>query len=315
MSAHGSNRHSEIYRELRPTMFSIAYRMLGSVSEAEDVVQDAFVRLQRADPDEIAQPQAYMATVTTRLAIDRLRAARNAREEYIGPWIPEPLVADVPGPADSAETADSLSLAFLVLLESLSPVERAVFLLREVFGYGYEAIAGIVGKTEDNCRQVATRARRHLEARKPRFEASYKHREEMVRQFLAACEEGDTAALVDLLAADVEMYGDGGGKAPALGKPVFGRDRVARVLLGFSAQAAALQARAKVVDVNGQPGAMFLDGEGRLINVVSLDIADGQIGTVRSIVNPDKLRHLGPLTDVGALVRSLATRNRAGTAP
>jgi RNA polymerase sigma-70 factor (ECF subfamily) len=291
-------------------MFSIAYRMVGSVSEAEDIVQEAFVRLQGAREDEIKSARAYVATITTRLAIDHLRSARVRREQYVGSWIPEPLVAEAPGPGEVAETADSLSLSFLVLLESLSPVERAVFLLRDVFAYDYELISQVVDRSEENCRQIATRARRHLEARKPRFEASYQQREELTRKFLAACEEGDTAGLIDLLAADVAMYGDGGGKAPAIARPLFGRDSVARIVLTLTSQARRLGLRARLVDVNGQPGAVFVDEADRLINVVALDIVGGQIQTVRSIVNPDKLRHLGPLADVPQLLR----RRRSDTA-
>jgi RNA polymerase sigma-70 factor (ECF subfamily) len=202
-----------------------------------------------------------------------------------------------------AETADSLSLSFLVLLESLSPVERAVFLLHDVFGYDYGVVAEVVHRSEQNARQIATRARRHLETRKPRFEASYRRREELTRKFLSACEAGDTEELIDLLAADVAMYGDGGGKAPAIARPIFGRDEVSRVVLALTRQARELGLRARLVDVNGQPGAVFLDQEDRLVNVVALDILGGQIQTVRSIVNPDKLRHLGPVADVKELLR------------
>jgi RNA polymerase sigma-70 factor, ECF subfamily len=299
------------FQELRPLMFSIAYRMTGSVSEAEDIVQEAFVHLQGAAGEEIKSPRAYVATITTRLAIDYLRSARVKREQYVGSWLPEPLVADAPGPGDVAETADSLSLSFLVLLESLTPVERAVFLLREVFGYDYQLVAEVVNRSEENCRQILSRARGHLEARKPRFETSYQQREKLTREFLAACEQGDTAQLIDLLAADVAMYGDGGGKAPAIPAPIFGRERVSRVVLALTAQARQLGLRPRLVDVNGQPGAVFVDLQARLVNVVSLDIVHGQIQTVRSIVNPDKLRHLGPVADVKELLRG---RHRAGGA-
>jgi RNA polymerase sigma-70 factor (ECF subfamily) len=300
-----------VFQELRPLMFSIAYRMVGSVSEAEDIVQEAFVSLQGAREAEIKSLRAYVATITTRLAIDYLRSARVRRERYVGSWLPEPLVADAPGPGDVAETADSLSLSFLVLLESLSPVERAVFLLHDVFGYDYDVVADVVHRSEQNARQIATRARRHLEARKPRFEASYQQREELTRKFLTACEAGDTGELIDLLAADVAMYGDGGGKAPAIPRPIFGRDEVSRVVLALTRQARELGLRSRLVDVNGQPGAVFLDQDDRLVNVVALDILGGQIQTVRSIVNPDKLRHLGPVADVKELLRR---RHRSGGA-
>jgi len=297
---------NEVYEELRPRLFSIAYRMVGSVSEAEDIVQEAFLRFRRvsAEEVEIDSPKAYLSAVTTRLSIDHLRSARVRRERYFGEWLPEPLLSDTGADAaQHGETADSLSLAFLVLLESLSPVERAVFLLHDVFAYGYDEIAQVVGKSEENCRQLATRARRHVEARKPRFEASRRQREELARRFFAACEEGDTEGLLRLLAADVVVYGDGGGKAPSWPRPIYGRERVARLFVGIGAQAQKLGVRSRPVEVNGQPGAVFLDPEGRLTNVMSLDIADGLVQTVRSIINPEKLRHLGPLADVRALLR------------
>jgi RNA polymerase sigma-70 factor, ECF subfamily len=277
-------------------MFSIAYRMLGSASEAEDIVQEAFLRLHResAKGTAIESPKAYLSAITTRLSIDHLRSARVRRERYVGTWLPEPVVTDdVP---EHAETADSLSMAFLVLLESLSPVERAVFLLREVFDYDYDEIAKVVGKSEDNCRQISVRARRQVEAKKPRFEASRKRREELAQRFFDAVTNGDTEAFIGLLAADVVAYGDGGGKAPAFPRPVFGRDRVARVFAeGARLFAARLGASAmRLAVINGQPGALFLNREGRPVLAVSLDIADGLVQTIRGISNPEKLGHLGP---------------------
>ena len=228
----------ELYRDLRPYAFAIAYRMLGSVSEAEDVVQDAFVRLHRAAPDDIQSPKAYLATVTTRLAIDALRSARTRRESYLGPWLPEPLLTDpAAGPDAVAETADSLSMAFLVVLETLSPVERAVFLLHDVFAYDYAEIAEIVGKTEANCRQLATRARKHVEAGRPRFETSAEQRSELAQRFFAAVAGVDMDGLVSLLAGDAAFYGDGGEKGTGLKVPVLGRDAVARVVLGLTRRA------------------------------------------------------------------------------
>ncbi len=280
------------YEDPRPLMLSIAYRMVGSFSEAEDIVQDAFVRLATVE-DTVESPKAWLTTVTTRLCIDHLRSARVRREQYPGTWLPEPLLADpAPDAAERAETADTLSLALLVVLESLSPVERAVFLLREVFDYGYGEIAEIVDKSEDNCRQLVVRARRHVDARRPRFEPSREQREELARRFFAAVEEGETEPLVELLAADVAFYGDGGGKAPAIGKPMFGRDRVASLLLGFSRVAARQGATVQLVDVNGQPGALALNADGSLIAVMALDIVDGRIATIRSIPNPDKIAHI-----------------------
>jgi RNA polymerase sigma-70 factor (ECF subfamily) len=285
----------DAYQELRPLLFSIAYRMVGSVSEAEDLVQEAYLRFHRAVTGgaEVASPKAYLSTATTRLAIDHLRSARVRRERYVGTWLPEPLVTGGEAdPADHAETADSLSLAFLVLLERLSPVQRAVFLLREVFGYGYAEIAGLVGRSEDNCRQIAARARRHVEAGRPRFEVSRGQREELARRFFAAIERGDTDGLVGLLAADAVLYGDGGGKAPALATPVRGAERVARLLLGLARRARAEGMRFRPAEINGHPGLLTFDPDGGMLGVFALDIADGKVRTVRSIVNPDKLRHL-----------------------
>jgi RNA polymerase sigma-70 factor, ECF subfamily len=289
------SRVSELYEELRPLMFSIAYRMLGSASEAEDIVQEAFLRFHRESGrgTAIESPKAYLSAITTRLSIDHLRSARVRRERYVGTWLPEPVLTDdVP---QHAETADSLSMAFLVLLESLTPVERAVFLLREVFEYGYEEIATVVGKSEENCRQIAVRARRQVEAKKPRFEASRKRREELARRFFDAMGKGDTDGLVGLLAADVVAYGDGGGKAPAHPRPVYGRDRVVRLLVAstrFGGERLGLSGM-RSATINGQPGALFFNVEGRPLGAVTLDIADDQVQTIRAVSNPEKLAHLG----------------------
>jgi RNA polymerase sigma-70 factor (ECF subfamily) len=296
------------FESLRPTLFSLAYRMLGSVSEAEDIVQEAFLRQQRAlsQGAEIDSPKAFLSAVVTRLSIDHLRSARARREVYVGEWLPEPLLTDDDpklDPADHAEQADSLSLAFLVLLEQLTPVERAVFLLHDVFGYGYDEIAETVGKSEQNCRQLATRARRRVEEQKPRFEASREERERLATRFFAAVSDGDMEALVEMLAADVVVYGDGGGKAPSWPRPIFGRDRVSRLFAGWGRQLAATGISLQLHEVNGQPGAVMLDPQQRIINVFSLDIADGVVQTIRSVINPDKLGHLGPLADVRALLR------------
>ena len=295
----------DAYQELRPLLFSIAYRMVGSASEAEDLVQEAFLRFHRAVAGgaEVASPKAYLSAVTTRLAIDHLRSARARREQYVGDWLPEPLVTgEAADPAVHAETADSLSLAFLVLLERLSPVQRAVFLLHEVFGYGYAEIAGLVGRSEDNCRQIAARARRHVEAGRPRFEASRRQREELARRFFAAVDQGDTEGLVGLLATDAVLYGDGGGKAPALAAPLHGAERVARFLVGLARRGRAAGIGYAPAEINGHPGLLTLDPDGRLLGVLALDIADGRVQTVRSIINPDKLRHLGPVGDLAALL-------------
>jgi RNA polymerase sigma-70 factor, ECF subfamily len=286
-----------LYRELRPFVFSIAYRMLGTASEAEDVVQESFLRLHRAGADEIRAPKSFLATVATRLSIDRLRSARARREQYFGTWLPEPIVTDDKLEArDEAETADSLSLAFLVLLESLTPVERAVFLLRDVFEYDYGEIARIVGKREDNVRQIAARARRHVDERRPRFDASRAESERLAQRFFAAASAEDREALAELLAPDVVFYGDGGGKVRgAIPQPVFGRDRVARLLLGFARTGEELGLRVHFAEVNGQPGFVVLTRDGAPFSVLALDIADGVITAVRSIVNPDKLGHLATI--------------------
>jgi RNA polymerase sigma-70 factor (TIGR02957 family) len=292
--------------ELRPVAFAIAYRMLGSVSEAEDVVQEALLRLHRAleDGEQIASPRAFLATVTTRLAINELRSARARRERYVGEWLPEPIITDgADDPARHAEISDSLSLAMLVLLESLSPEQRAVLLLHDVFDYGYSEIAAIVGKSEANVRQLATRARRHVERRRPRFQTTREQRDELARRFFAAVEQGDLAGLEALLAHDVELTGDGGGKAPALARTLHGRSRVARLLIN-SVVARLPEVSLRLAEVNGGPGALYLDARQRLIGVVALDIAGGQITSINSIVNPDKLAHLGPVGDFGSLLKS-----------
>jgi RNA polymerase sigma-70 factor (TIGR02957 family) len=295
------------FQDLRPPVFAIAYRMLGSVSEAEDAVQEGFLRLHRARAagERIESPRAYLSTVVSRLALDQLRSARRRRETYVGEWLPEPLVASADDdPARKAEMADSLSLAFLVLLESLSPEQRAAFLLREVFDEPYERIAEIVGTSEQNARQLAARARRHVAERRPRFEASREEQEQLAARFFAAAEEGDLGGLEALLAHDVVLHGDGGGKAPALARALHGRSRVARTLTaGFTRLRTRLGGvTLRREEVNGQPGALLFDREGALMGVMILDVADGQIQGVSSVVNPDKLRHLGPVADLRALL-------------
>jgi RNA polymerase sigma-70 factor (ECF subfamily) len=287
--------------ELRPLMFSIAYRMTGSISDAEDIVQEAYLRLTQAlrDGTSIDSPKAFLATVTTRLAISHLRSARVRRESYVGAWLPEPLVTSTePDPAEAAEMSDSLSMAFLVLLESLSPTERAVFLLHEVFGYDYREIADIVGKSEPNCRQILTRARQHVDQGKPRFEASRQQRDEVASRFFAAAAGGDLTGLLELLAPDVTVIGDGGGKGQALAQPLAGAERVARFMLGLFRRGLKMGAHGELAWVNGQPGAVSRDAEGRVVNVFALDIADGVVQAIRSVVNPDKLRHLGETSDL-----------------
>src|SRR5690606_12682714 len=293
----------DLYSELRPRAFAIAYRMLGSVSEAEDVVQEAFLRMHQTEQrdEQIASPRAYLATLVTRLAIDQLRSARARRERYVGEWLPEPLGTE-PSPAEQAETADSLSLAFLVLLESLSPSQRAAFLLREVFDYPYPQVAEVIGTDVDSARHLVARARSQVREGRPRHYASRRQREELAQRFFAAAEEGDLPALEALLAHDVALHGDGGGKVPALTRPVTGRLRVARTLLAGMSTLPRLGVRVRIAEVNGEPGAMAYDAQGRLVAVVGLDIAGGQIQAIHSIVNPDKLRHIEQVGDLNGLV-------------
>ncbi len=299
---------SELLDDLRPRAFAIAYRMLGSVSESEDVVQEALLRVHTAieSGEEISSPRAYAATIVTRLAIDELRSARARRETYVGEWLPEPIAAPDEDPAAQAEQADSLSLAFLVVLESLSPEQRAAFLLHDVFDYGYGEVAEIVGTSEENARQLASRARRHVQDGRPRFEPSAEEREKLASSFFAAAENGDFESLEAMLAEDVELHGDGGGLAPAIKHAVFGRPKVAQMLRNWwSLTLRAGDIRITPAVINGQPGAEYRDAAGNLFGVMSLDIADGRIQAIRSIVNPEKLGHLGPVGDAKEVVRRL----------
>jgi RNA polymerase sigma-70 factor (ECF subfamily) len=274
--------------------------MLGSVSDAEDVVQEALLRLHNAmeSGEQIDSPPAYLSTITTRLSIDELRSARVKRETYVGEWLPEPIVegdaAPTADPAAHAELSDSLSVAFLVVLESLSPEQRAVFLLRDVFDYPYDEIAELVDKSEPAVRQIAVRARRHVEERKPRYHASREEQDELTRRFLAAAEDGDVAELEAMLAADVEVHGDGGGKVPAIARPLHGRKRVAKTLSAWSKAAERFGvARFRPARINGQPGAIAETEDGTPVVAMELGISDGQIQSIHSVVNPDKLKHLG----------------------
>ena len=297
----------ETFESLRPLLFSIAYRMLASVSDAEDIVQDTFLRYQHALAEEgarIESLKSYLSATVTRLAIDQLRSARARRETYVGQWLPEPIVTDGGDPLSDTERAESISMAFLVVLQRLRPVERAVFLLHDVFGYGFAEIADIVGKSEDNCRQLALRARKHVEADRPRFEPDVALREDLARRFFAAVSDGNVGALMQMVSDDAVVYGDGGGKAPQWSKPIVGRDRVAQLLAGVGARVRDLGGRLALREINGQPGAMVFDREQRLISVFSIDVAGGVVRALRSVINPDKLRHLGPLADIRALLSS-----------
>jgi RNA polymerase sigma-70 factor, ECF subfamily len=288
------------FERYRAHLTGVAYRMLGTVADAEDAVQEAYLRFAGRDMSDVVDPQAWLTSTVARICLDVLKSARVQRERYVGPWLPEPLLTDHgAGPADAAETAESLSMAFLVVLETLSPVERAVFLLHDVFGYDYAEVATVVDKSEANCRQLATRARRHVQEGRPRFDASAAARAELASRFWAAATAGDMDGLVSLLAGDAAFYGDGGEKGSGLRAPVVGRDNVARVVLGLSRRAGALGITMRPVEINGDPGAMFFDADGGLISLISLEIADGQAHTVRGFVNPDKIAHLGRLSPLG----------------
>ena len=281
------------FERYRSLLFSIAYRMLGSVADAEDVVQDAYLRWQRAPETEVRSPRSYLSAVITRLSIDRLRSAQVWREEYVGPWLPEPLLSDRSDePADPVGLDESLSMAFLVLLENLNAVERAVFLLREVFDYDYEEISTIVGKSEENCRQIASRARRSVAARRPRFERSPEQEKRLTEQFLEACVSGDMEGLVGLLSEDVTLWSDGGGKVAAATYPIHGPERVARFLLGVL-RTVPPGFFARPARINGGPGIVGYV-EGRPTSVVALEVADGRLIGVRIVVNPEKLQAIPP---------------------
>jgi RNA polymerase sigma-70 factor (ECF subfamily) len=290
----------EEFQELRPLLFSVAYRILGRVSEAEDAVQETWLRYD-SSPTPVRSTRAFLSAVVTRISIDVLRSARVRREEYIGEWLPEPVIEDpYEDPERSAELADSLSMAALLLLERLSPLERAVFVLRDVFGFKFAEIASAVGRSEPACRKLVERARHHMEAGRPRFEADRAERDELAARFFAL-REGNVESLRDLLASDVQLVGDGGGKAPQLTRPISGAEEVARVI----ALAFPMLARVGIErhEVNSHPGAIFRDRDNKVLYVWTLDVLNGRIQTIRSVINPDKLGHLGPVADARAVAR------------
>jgi RNA polymerase sigma-70 factor (ECF subfamily) len=300
----------EQFEELRPLLFAISYRILGSVAEAEDAVQEAWLR-DEASPTQPRSSKAFLSAVVTRVSIDVLRSARVRREEYVGQWLPEPLLADpYEDPARSAELADSVSMAALLLLERLSPLERAVFVLREVFGFSFPEVAAAVGRSEAACRQLTVRARRHMAVGRPRFEADRREREELAARFFDAVRDGDVDGLRELLAADVQMVGDGGGKAPAFARSVIGADNVARVLAANFPALAQIEAIIEPREVNGQPGAILRDRDGKVVGTLMLDVLDGRIQAIRSVVNPDKLGHVGPVADAWAMAREAKQARR-----
>ena len=294
---------AEEFEELRSLLFAIAYRILGSVSEAEDAVQETWLRFE-SSPTQPTSTKAFLSAVVTRISIDVLRSARVRREEYVGHWLPEPLLNDpYEDPARSAELADSVSMAALLLLERLSPLERAVFVLREVFGFGFPEVASAVGRSEAACRQLAVRARRHMDAGRPRFEADRTEREELAKRFFDAFREGDVDGLRELLAADVQLVGDGGGKAPQLARPVIGAAKVARLLASIVPPLVRIEVTFEPHEMNGQPGAIFRDRDDKVLYTWTLDVLDGRIQTIHSLINPDKLGHLGPVANAWAVAR------------
>jgi RNA polymerase sigma-70 factor, ECF subfamily len=296
---------TEEFQELRPLLFSIAYRILGSVAEAEDAVQETWLRYE-AYPGQPTSAKAFLSAVVTRISIDVLRSAHVRREEYVGPWLPEPLLTDLyEDPERSAELADSVSMAALLLLERLSPLERAVFVLREVFGFGFPEVASAVGRSEAACRQLAVRARRHMDAGRPRFEADRRERDQLAARFFGALRDGDVEGLRELLSADASLIGDGGGKAPALARSIIGAEKVARVLASVFPSLVQIDVTLEPREVNGQPGAVFRDRDSKVLFTLTLDVLDGQIQTIRSVNNPDKLRHVGPVADAWAVAREM----------
>ncbi|MBT2450848.1 RNA polymerase sigma-70 factor [Streptomyces sp. ISL-43] len=300
----------EEFEELRPLLFSIAYRILGSVGEAEDAVQETWLRFD-GSATRPTSAKAFLSATVTRISIDVLRSARVRREEYVGQWLPEPLLSDpYQDPARSVELADSVSMAALLLLERLSPLERSVFVLREVFAFGFDDVAAAVGRSEAACRQLLVRARRHMEAGRPRFEADRQERQELATRFFDALKDGDVGGLQDLLAADVQFVGDSGGKAPQLAKAVMGAKNVARVLGAVFPWLIRIDVSFEPHEVNGQPGAIFRDRDGKVLHTLVLDVLDGQIQTIRAVLNPDKLGHIGPVGDAWAVKHELQRARR-----
>jgi RNA polymerase sigma-70 factor, ECF subfamily len=301
---------TEEFEELRPLLFAIAYRILGSVSEAEDAVQETWLRYE-ASSTQATSTKAFLSAVVTRISIDMLRSARVRRETYVGQWFPEPLLTDpYEDPERTAELADSVSMAALLLLERLTPLERAVFVLREVFGFGFPEVASAVGRSEAACRQLAARARRHMDVGRPRFEADRREREELAARFFNALRDGDIEGLSELLAADVQLVADAGGKAPALARSVIGANNVARVLASNLPLLVKIGARLEPHEVNGQPGAILRDRSDKVVGALTLEVLGGRIQTIRSVINPDKLGHIGPIADAWAFANEAKQARR-----
>lgn len=285
------------FDQYRGLLFSIAYRMLGSVADAEDMLQETFIRWQQSSEQNIESPRAFLVTIISRLCINQLQSARVQREQYFGEWLPEPIVTNTAGdPFDILKIDESLSLAFLVLLERLTPVERAVFLLREVFEFDYSEVARIVAQGEANCRQILRRARQHVEAMRPRFKVPERKRTDLFERFLEAVATGEMSGLIDLLAKDVVLHSDGGGKGVAVPNEVRGADRVARGILGGLQRLVPRNLVRKLGHINGSPGVInYLEGKPH--SVLTLEIRDGLIREIFIITSPEKLSHIPPLTD------------------
>lgn len=279
----------ETFESYRPLLFSIAYRMLGSAMEAEDIVQEAYLRFQSAR--QVQSPKAYLSTVVTRLCLDRLKSAREQRESYIGPWLPEPVITADLEPEQEASLVDSISMAFLVLLENLTPLERAVFLLREVFDYDYAEIADMLGRDEAACRQLFSRAKKRVAEQRPRFKSSPEEHNRLLANFMQAVTVGELAGLTALLAEDVTLWSDGGGKVQAATRPVHGRDAVARLLLGIR-RFAPEGMQIELAPINGEMGIILRNADAAPLFAVTLETGDGLIRAFRLVVNPDKLKHL-----------------------
>ncbi len=278
---------ADVFTDNRPLLFSVAYRLTGSVADAEDVVQDAWLRWSRVDADGVREPKAYLVKTVTNLALTELTSARARRETYVGPWLPEPLLTS-PDSAEGVEMAESVSLAMLVVLESLSPLERAVFVLGEVFGYGQAEIGEMIDRDPAAVRQLAHRAREHVQARRPRYTTDAATQADLVARFRDACAGGDLAAMMEILAPDVTAWSDGGGKVTAARRPLYGADNVARWLFGVLAKPGTQGLEMTIATINGAPGLIGSYG-GEVVGSVSLDVDDGRVVGIRATVNPDKL--------------------------
>ncbi|HEX7941413.1 MAG TPA: RNA polymerase sigma-70 factor [Gemmatimonadaceae bacterium] len=292
-----TDERAAVFTETRPLLFSIAYRMLGSVADAEDIVQDAYLRWQRTSDLEVREPRAYLTTVVTRLAINQLQSARAQRETYVGPWLPEPLVTEhAPDSSAAVELAESLSMAFLMMLERLSPIERAVLLLHDVFDFDHAEIARFVDKSEANCRQLLSRAKKHVVADEARFDADREQAARLAERFTDAARAGDLDAMLAVLAEDITLWADGGGKVPGAAlRPIHGADAVARFIIDRTERSASPGRTTRPLQINGQPG-FVIYMSGRPLTALIFHVRDGHIRTLYAVGNPDKLRNVAAMT-------------------